>query len=397
MSQDDAVLEGIIVQFVDSTLDALTNLKTDTKNLDVDQIKTKFIEDWSTLFTIFKTDNRRIKEILEELKKFIFPAIEQDYITRVKELYKIFYQQTISSSIVKELYRKMIYQFLTDFISSSKEWMIDEDTHDILRKFINILKNADNLEVSLNSLRKMFENATSISEIQLEKKISSLMSLLHIEDETKGEVISRADGKSKIILRYFKLSKEVIDFLCSEKVIGKNAKDQYIVLDYDVFDENLFFLLIYAHIIQNINRFDIYRAGAFISYVAILFILATLPEIQDDLFDINPQYKEEFGKKYGDEQTNIGVLPKSWLEEKFYNAYIKDLLQLIAFFLGGNAWYEKIKISLNIDELIKSVKTRLKRLNRWEKGEKIYVKIPILIQIRAMISRIRAGARTSSI
>src|SRR5271157_1273926 len=143
MTRDDEALDSLIDNFLDTTLDELGKLSRKTETIEDNQIKTKFVDDWTSLFSIFKTDHERIQGILDELKKFVFPAIEQDYTSRVKILYEEFYQQSSTSQLVKEIYRKMVYQFITDFISTSKEWIIDDDTYDILKKFMNILKTSD--------------------------------------------------------------------------------------------------------------------------------------------------------------------------------------------------------------------------------------------------------------
>jgi len=147
-------------------------------------------------------------------------------------------------------------------------------------------------------------------------------------------------------------------------------------------------LIIYAELIGNVRNFETYQIYGFVSYMAILFIIITIPEVQGAIF-ANAAKKEMFNSLYGENLGLIGIIPNSWEDELFFKKMIDPLVKVIAFYVGDQFWYDKVSKTGISDNLNENIKKTLSNINFKDRGHRIFVKIPIIVSVKAAITRIR--------
>lgn len=379
-------LDGMIEKFAEKTKAALDELNVKATNLDPGRVKTNFISDYRSLLDDFKKEPKLVKEILEELKKFLFPEQGNTFSARLEALYQLFYDQTQPRFLIDKN-RRMIQNFIDDFLTSSKGMIIQPETREYVSKLIRIMKGA-NLNPSSRDIASLSAGSRRMTPEQAIRKIQPLLSLLHLEQSLPVELVDPEDGDSKQIV-YYTFKKDVLDFLDKHKITVIDSNGTYHILDNELFEENLFLLIIYAELIGNVRNFETFQVYGFVSYMAILFIIITLPEIQDVIL-ANPVKKEMFDSLYGTNLKLIGIIPNSWEDEQFFKKMIDPLVKLIAFYVGDRFWYDKVSKTDISDNLNENIKKTLSNINFKDRGHRIFVKIPIIVSVKAAIMRIRA-------
>ncbi|MHA1679739.1 MAG: hypothetical protein ACTSUE_01945 [Promethearchaeota archaeon] len=378
---EEVTRDKLLSQFVKNTLSILDNIKKKSLPGEDNTIRDKMVEEWKDLFETFEKSPEYLTNILNEIHEFIFPGKNLNFIRRFAVLYELFYENDLNSGVIAEANRKMIKTFLRDYFGTSTERIIDPEDYSLLGKLVNIFKTQPNLEFSIDLVSKMFETRGKQDYDTTEKKLAPLINSLHLK---KARFKKEEDRK----IVYYGFNDEILNFLFSKGILGKNDNGGWYVSDFDIFDENLLFMIVYTDMIGRLSTQKKSTVFGFITYFATIFILSILPEINTEVFE-NPNTKDYFKQVYGEDLENVSILPRSWEIDDFFIKFIDPLLRFIAMDIGGYAWYAILNSIPRYDDLKKQVITRLKNINYEKRGRRVVVKIQIFNTIRASIERVR--------
>nr|MDO8118505.1 hypothetical protein [Candidatus Sigynarchaeota archaeon] len=220
-------LDELITNFVEKTKGALEELNARATTLDPGNIKTIFIDEYRSLFDDFKKSPQIVKDILEELKKFLFPEQGNTFSARLEALYQLFYDQTQPRFLIDKN-RRMVQNFIDDFLTSSKGMIIQPETREYVSKLIRIMKGT-NLNPSSREIASLSADKRRMTLEQATRKLQPLLSLIHLDQSLPVNVIDPEDGDS-IQVVYYTFKKDVLDFLNKHKVTAIDSNGKYHIL-----------------------------------------------------------------------------------------------------------------------------------------------------------------------
>ena len=178
--------------------------------------------------------------------------------------------------------------------------------------------------------------------------------------------------------------------------IIKILEEKYLVLDSKLgyayvsenFDRNVFICMFLANIA--INSDDIEKIGG--SYTingicaifALVLLLSFMPKLSVD--ETNPILNDP-----GYDESNMSVIPKSWMMRQVLEPLFEPLIKIIAYRLGGGLWLSKVIDSEINKKIHNQIRFLLKDVNKWVLGELVRVEIPIFVEIANIFAEIVVG------
>ncbi|MHA1456295.1 MAG: hypothetical protein ACTSR5_10000 [Promethearchaeota archaeon] len=176
----------------------------------------------------------------------------------------------------------------------------------------------------------------------------------------------------------------------------KILEEKYLVLDPKLgyayvsenFDRNVFICMFLANIA--INSDDIEKIGG--SYTingicaifALVLLLSFMPKLSVD--ETNPILNDP-----GYDESNMSVIPKSWMMRQVLEPLFEPLIKIIAYRLGGGLWLSKVINSKINKKIHNQIRFLLKDVNKWVLGELVRVEIPIFVEIANIFAEIVVG------
>jgi hypothetical protein len=196
--------------------------------------------------------------------------------------------------------------------------------------------------------------------------------------ETGEQRQSIRTGRVKQIT-LFTFPEKILLSLADKGILIRTSNGTFDVFNEEKFNEDLFNSIILAHLTTNKELLTIYQKAGIIANFAILFLLATLPNVVKQIENSGDLMAKLETK--GFDSSYMQILPKSWMMEEIVEIYRDPLMKVIAFYLGGNSWvriFDDIHLPKRIHQ---QLLTRLPLINSWKLGQKIRVMVPILINV----------------
>jgi hypothetical protein len=154
------------------------------------------------------------------------------------------------------------------------------------------------------------------------------------------------------------------------------------------FDRNVFICMFLANVA--VHRDDLEKIGGtytingISAIFALILLLSFMPKLSiDDTEPIlnDPHY----------DQSNMSVIPKSWMMKQVLEPLFEPLIKIIAYRLGGGLWLTKI-IDSDINKKIHNqIRFLLRDVSPWILGNLCRVEIPIFVEISNIFTEILVG------
>jgi hypothetical protein len=176
-------------------------------------------------------------------------------------------------------------------------------------------------------------------------------------------------------------------------------EEKYLIIDEELgyayvseeFDRNVFISMFLANIaIHRDEPKEIggeYTINGISAIFALILLLSFMPEVSVD--ETNPILRDP-----GYDESNMSVIPKSWMMKQVLEPLFEPLIKIIAYRLGGGLWLSNI-IDSDINKKIHNqIRFLLRDVNKWILGNMVRVNIPIFVEISNIFQEITVSGET---
>lgn len=176
-------------------------------------------------------------------------------------------------------------------------------------------------------------------------------------------------------------------------------EEKYLIIDEELgyayvseeFDRNVFISMFLANIaIHRDEPKEIggeYTINGISAIFALILLLSFMPEVSVD--ETNPILRDP-----GYDESNMSVIPKSWMMKQVLEPLFEPLIKIIAYRLGGGLWLSNI-IDSDINKKIHNqIRFLLRDVNKWILGNMVRVNIPIFVEISNIFQEITISGET---
>jgi hypothetical protein len=176
-------------------------------------------------------------------------------------------------------------------------------------------------------------------------------------------------------------------------------EEKYLIIDEELgyayvseeFDRNVFISMFLSNIaIHRDEPKEIggeYTINGISAIFALILLLSFMPEVSVD--ETNPILRDP-----GYDESNMSVIPKSWMMKQVLEPLFEPLIKIIAYRLGGGLWLSNI-IDSDINKKIHNqIRFLLRDVNKWILGNMVRVNIPIFVEISNIFQEITVSGET---
>lgn len=193
--------------------------------------------------------------------------------------------------------------------------------------------------------------------------------------------------------------RKVYTFYTFPNDIIEILEEKYLIIDEELgyayvseeFDRNVFISMFLANIaIHRDEPKEIggeYTINGISAIFALILLLSFMPEVSVD--ETNPILRDP-----GYDESNMSVIPKSWMMKQVLEPLFEPLIKIIAYRLGGGLWLSNI-IDSDINKKIHNqIRFLLRDVNKWILGNMVRVNIPIFVEISNIFQEITVSGET---
>ena len=356
----------------------LDNAIEQLENRDIDNIpgaKEALIQRLSDMKLLFPRKNGDIfiKSINDKIQNAFFPNIN----SFSEAFEKILKSRTHEQDFI-------INELINGFVTSKAKAIASGTQGPIIDRMVEAFSKRNDFHIVDHQFFAMFGDPNKPKHY-VKKQLEALIQMFGLVSK---ELIIEKDVRTS--------EQKIYTFYTFPDDIIKILEEKYLIIDQDLgyayvsedFDRNVFICMFLANIA--VNRGDLEKIGG--SYTingisaifALILLLSFLPKVSVD--ETNPILNDP---NYN--ESNMSVIPKSWMMTKVLESLFEPLVKIIAYRLGGGLWLTKIIDSEVNKKIVNQIRFLIKDVNKWVLGQLVRVEIPIFVSIGNILTEILVG------
>ncbi|MFX1361099.1 MAG: hypothetical protein ACFE8T_12225 [Promethearchaeota archaeon] len=371
---EDLTWNKLLQEFGRSLENAIEHLETkDIEN--IPGAKEALIQRLNDMKLIFPKNNGDIfiKSINDKIQNAFFPNTK----TFSKAFEKILKSRTHEQDFI-------INELLNGFVSSKAKAIASGTQAPIIDRMVEAFSKRNDFHIVDHQFFAMFGDPNKPRHY-VKKLLEELINMFGLISK---ELVVEKDVRTS--------EQKTYTFYTFPGDIIKLLEEKYLIIDQelgyayvsDAFDRNVFICMFLANIA--INRDDMEKIGGaytingISAIFALIILLSFLPKISVD--ETNPILNDP---NY--DETNMSIIPKSWMMKQVLESLFEPLIKIIAYRLGGGLWLSKIIDSEVNKKIINQIRFLIKDVNKWILGQLVRVEIPIFISIGNILTEVLVG------
>lgn len=367
----DPTWKELLLDFVKGVEKAIEQLE----KRDVDNIpgaKDALLQRLSNMKIHFPTNNGDIflKAINDKIQNSFFPETK-NFTEAFKKILK---SRTHEQDFI-------INELLNGFITSKAKAIASGTQVPVIDRMVEAFSKRNDFHIVDHQFFAMFGNPNK-PRSYIKSQLQELVNLFGLI--SKELVVEKDLRRSeKKIYTFYTFPDEILEIL----------EERYIIIDEELghayvseeFDRNVFICMFLANL--SVNRDDLeaiggpYTINGISAIFALILILSFMPKLSVD--ETNPVLKDA-----SFDESNMSVIPKSWMMRQVLEPLFEPLIKIIAYRLGGGLWLSRIIDSEINKRIHNQIRMLLKDVNRWIYGQLVRVEIPIFVEIANIFAEI---------
>jgi len=281
----------------------------------------------------------------------------------------------------------IINELINGFVSSKAKSIASDTQVPIIDRMVEAFSSRNDFHIVDHQFYAMFGDPNKPRKY-VKKKLEELVSLFGLV--SKELVVEKDKRRSE---------RKVYTFYTFPDAILTILEEKYIIIDEELgyayvseeFDRNVFICMFLANIAVNRDNLEEiggeYTVNGISAIFALILLLSFMPKISVD--EDNPILRDP-----SFDESNMSVIPKSWMMKQVLDKLFEPLIKIIAYRLGGGLWLSNIVDSEINKKIHNQIRFLLKDVNRWILGELVRVEVPIFVEISNIFQEIIIGTET---
>ncbi|TFF90398.1 MAG: hypothetical protein EU548_03205 [Promethearchaeota archaeon] len=379
MSEDTRNIEwnNLLQEFIKGIEIAIEKLE----ERDVETIpgaKDSLLQRLNDMKTHFPKNNGEIfiKAINDTIQNNFFPATND---------FTEAFQKVLKSRTHEQDY--IINELINGFVTSKANAIASGTQVPVIDRLVEAFSTRNDFHIVDHQFYAMFGDPNKPRKY-VKKQLQELVNLFGLV--SKELIIEKDKRRSE---------RKVYTFYTFPEGILEILEEKYIIIDEELgyayvseeFDRNVFICMFLANIAINRDNPEkiggSYTINGISAIFALILLLSFMPKVSVD--ETNPILRDP---NYN--ETNMSVIPKSWMMKQVLEPLFEPLIKIIAYRLGGGLWFSKI-IDSEVNKKIHSqLRFLIKDVTPWILGNLIRVEIPIFVEIANIFAEVTVGADT---
>jgi hypothetical protein len=281
----------------------------------------------------------------------------------------------------------IINELINGFVSSKAKSIASNSQVPIIDRMVEAFSTRNDFHIVDHQFYAMFGDPNKPRKY-VRKKLEELVSLFGLV--SKELVVEKDKRRSeRKVYTFYTFPDEILAIL----------EEKYIIIDEELgyayvseeFDRNVFICMFLANIAVNRDNLEEiggeYTVNGISAIFALILLLSFMPKISVD--EDNPILRDPSFN-----ESNMSVIPKSWMMKQVLDKLFEPLIKIIAYRLGGGLWLSNIIDSEINKKIHNQIRFLLKDVNRWILGELVRVEVPIFVEISNIFQEIIIGTET---
>lgn len=275
----------------------------------------------------------------------------------------------------------IINELVNGFVTSKAKAIASGSQIPVIDRMVEAFSSRNDFHIVDHQFFAMFGNPHK-PRSYVKKQLEDIIKLFGLV--SKELVVEKDIRKSeRKVYTFYTFPDEIIAIL-EKKYLKFDEELGYAVVT-EEFDRTVFISMFLANIA--VNRSELKKIGGdftvngISAIFALILLLSFMPKLTVE--ETNPILRDP-----GFDETNMSVIPKSWMMKQVLGQLFEPLIKIIAFRLGGGLWLSKIKDSEVHRKLHEQIRFLLKDVNRWILGELVRVEIPIFVEIANIFAEV---------
>ncbi|MFO8019385.1 MAG: hypothetical protein R6U96_12180 [Promethearchaeia archaeon] len=367
----DPTWKGLLQEFMKGVGEAINRLE----ERDIETIpgaRKALLQRLNDMKTHFPKNNGKIfiEAINEKIQESFFPDT-QDFAEAFK---KILDSRTHEQDFI-------INELINGFVSSSAKAIAQDTQGPIIDRMVEAFSTRNDFHIVDHQFYAMFGNPNRPRKY-VQKHLQELIDMFGLVSK---ELVVEHDVRrsERKVYTFYTFPDKILEILNERYIeIDEEIGKAYVSED---FDRTIFICMFLANIA--VNRDDLkeiggdYTVNGISAIFALILILSFMPKLSVD--ETNPILRDP-----SFDQSNMSVIPKSWMMKNVIESLFEPLIKIIAYRLGGSLWLSNIKDSEVHKQIHSQIRFLLKDVNKWILGQLCRVEVPIFVEIANIFAEV---------